>query len=63
MISERAKARTILFLFSIKFKLVRELEEFALRAWEREVAPLSPIKFLLKSKLVKEEFAVRAWEW
>ena len=43
MISERARAPTELILFSIKFKLVRELEEFAVRAWEREVAPLSPI--------------------
>ena len=34
----------------------------AARAWEREVAPESPIPFTLKFKLVKEELVARAWE-
>ena len=34
----------------------------AARAWEREVAPESPIPFPLKFKLVKEELVARAWE-
>jgi len=50
--------RKELILFPLKSKLVRE--EFAVRAWEREVAPVSPILFQLKFKLVREVFAVRA---
>ena len=32
------------------------------RAWEREVAPKSPIIFLLEFKLVKEELTERTLE-
>ena len=44
-------------MFKHKFKLVKE--ELVARAWEREVAPESPILFTLKFKLVKEELAAR----
>ena len=33
-----------------------------MRAWDRDSAPVSPILFLLKFKLVREEFTVRDWE-
>ena len=46
--------------FTLKSKLVKE--ELVARAWEREIAPESPIMFKHKFKLVKEELVARAWE-
>ena len=43
-----------------KYEIVKE--GLTARAWEREAAPETPIKFSLKSKLIKEELASRAWE-
>ena len=37
-------------------------EELTARAWKREVAPESPIRFNLKFKLVTEELAERTLE-
>ena len=47
-------------MFQRKFKLVKE--ELVARAWEREAAPESPIKFSLKPKYAKDELAARASE-
>ena len=47
-------------MFPDKSRKVRD--ENAVKAWERQETPSSPIQLYFKSSSVREEFAVRAWK-